>query len=268
MSGGWLDGDFYGHPKVLHAWALCRASIGMWSLAVSYAHKHNTRGLVSAVFVNEKLPNKREREAVIAALTTIAPGESNPLWHPTDGGWLIHNFGEIESRSFSDPTKAERTRRWREGRGATGQDGDVTSDVTPRHSDVQGDTRDKEREVLQALIGRDDLLSLCDRLGDAMLANDPKAKVAPRSFGWLDAARLLLDRDGRTVKEVEEVIDWCQADDFWHTNILSMSKLRKKFGELSLKMRKEAVTPIRAADQRSGRRESPSELLQALEGAA
>ncbi|MGR5914590.1 hypothetical protein ACT7DA_20990 [Bacillus pacificus] len=32
------------------------------------------------------------------------------------------------------------------------------------------------------------------------------------------------------------VIDWCQNDDFWHTNILSADKLRKQFDQLFMKM--------------------------------
>ena len=59
MSSGVLDGDFYGHPKAIHAWGLHHSSIGVWALGVSYAHKNSTGGIVSAAFVIEKLPAKR-----------------------------------------------------------------------------------------------------------------------------------------------------------------------------------------------------------------
>uniref|UniRef100_UPI003561EE3F hypothetical protein n=1 Tax=Actinotalea sp. TaxID=1872145 RepID=UPI003561EE3F len=50
----------------------------------------------------------------------------------------------------------------------------------------------------------------------------------------LDAARLLLDRDGRTVKQVEAAIDYATTDEFWRANILSMVKLREKYDQLRL----------------------------------
>ena len=35
--------------------------------------------------------------------------------------------------------------------------------------------------------------------------------------------------DSRTPGQIEFLIDWCQQDDFWQGNILSMKKLRQKF---------------------------------------
>ena len=50
-----------------------------------------------------------------------------------------------------------------------------------------------------------------------------------------DAIRLLIDRDGHDVDDIARIIRWCQADEFWRTNILSASKLREKYGQLSAK---------------------------------
>jgi hypothetical protein len=49
---------------------------------------------------------------------------------------------------------------------------------------------------------------------------------------WLDAARLLIDTDGREPREVVKVLRWCQADEFWKTNVLSMAKFREKYPQL------------------------------------
>jgi hypothetical protein len=83
---------------------------------------------------------------------------------------------------------------------------------------------------------RPDVADLCRLLADLILANDPKAKVQPDGRRWRDAARLLLDRDGRDREQVERVIRWSQADDFWRSNVLSMPKLREKFPQLLLRM--------------------------------
>lgn len=67
-----------------------------------------------------------------------------------------------------------------------------------------------------------------------------------------DAARLLLDRDGKTVEQVEKAIRWAQGNEFWRANILSMSKLREKYDQLQLQAKRSPGAP---ASQSSGRRE-------------
>ena len=38
----------------------------------------------------------------------------------------------------------------------------------------------------------------------------------------------------RTPEQIEAAIRWCQADEFWRSNILSASKLREKYDQLRL----------------------------------
>lgn len=79
---------------------------------------------------------------------------------------------------------------------------------------------------------RADVELLCVHLADRIEGNGSKR---PNITGkWRDAARLLLDKDGRTVEQVIRAIDWCQTDDFWRSNILSMPKLREKYDQLRL----------------------------------
>lgn len=58
--------------------------------------------------------------------------------------------------------------------------------------------------------------------------------------GWLDAMRLLIDADERDVKEAVKVLRWCQANDFWKTNILGAPKFRKQYPQLRLKWLEES----------------------------
>ncbi len=46
-------------------------------------------------------------------------------------------------------------------------------------------------------------------------------------------------------EEIKKVINWCQQDEFWQNNILSTSKLRKQFDQLSLKMETADAKPKR-----------------------
>lgn len=49
---------------------------------------------------------------------------------------------------------------------------------------------------------------------------------------WANDARLMLEKDKRKFEEAQRLMVWCQADDFWRGNIMSMSKFRQKFAQL------------------------------------
>lgn len=87
---------------------------------------------------------------------------------------------------------------------------------------------------------RADVEHLCRHLADRIEANGSKRpRITER---WRDAARLLIDRDGRTVEQVVKAIDWCQADTFWRANILSMPTLREKYDQLRLAAQRKSGT--------------------------
>lgn len=79
---------------------------------------------------------------------------------------------------------------------------------------------------------RDDIKALCKHLSKNLTANDVKHTIGK---GWHDAARLILDRDGRDLNEAHRLIDWATSDPFWKTNVLSMPKFREKYDQLRLK---------------------------------
>ena len=93
-------------------------------------------------------------------------------------------------------------------------------------------------------------INLTQRLISWMQKNDPKSSIIRnlterRQLTWIDSCRLLRERDGRTLEEIKLVIDFSQNDDFWKSNILSMSKLREKFNQLWLKAK-----PGRSLDEK------------------
>jgi hypothetical protein len=90
--------------------------------------------------------------------------------------------------------------------------------------------------------GREDVDRLCSRFAELVVANGvPVSKVKPDSKGWRREARLLLDEegDGRDLETVLAVAEWCQADSFWSSNVLSIPKLRKQYDALRLRRDKE-----------------------------
>ncbi|KPC74418.1 hypothetical protein ADL26_11230, partial [Thermoactinomyces vulgaris] len=79
---------------------------------------------------------------------------------------------------------------------------------------------------------REDVERLCSQLADRVEENGSKRPTITKA--WRDAARLLMDKDGRTEQQVHNAIDWCQGDEFWRSNILSMPTLRKQYDRIRL----------------------------------
>ena len=66
--------------------------------------------------------------------------------------------------------------------------------------------------------------------------NNPNAKQ-PNLESWASVFRLMMERDKRDGKEVQEMILYCQQHHFWFKNILSPDKLRKQFDRLQMEMK-------------------------------
>ena len=83
---------------------------------------------------------------------------------------------------------------------------------------------------------------------------------------WRREARLLIDRDGVKFDDAMRVLEWCQQDDFWRTNILSMPTFRKQFDRLRLgseRTTKTAEELKRETDLEASKRRREAELAHA-----
>ncbi|WDI42108.1 hypothetical protein [Bremerella sp. P1] len=58
----------------------------------------------------------------------------------------------------------------------------------------------------------------------------------PNLKKWAEIVRLMRERDKRTHRRICEVFNWAHDNEFWRTNILSVSKLRDQFDALAAKM--------------------------------
>lgn len=75
-----------------------------------------------------------------------------------------------------------------------------------------------------------DVESVCTLLADLIEANGSRRPSI--TDAWRTAARLLIDKDKIPVDNVRAAITWCQADEFWRGNVLSMPTLRKQYDRL------------------------------------
>ncbi|MEU4092028.1 hypothetical protein [Streptomyces sp. NPDC026673] len=141
---------------------------------------------------------------------------------------------EDEPRTHARLTEDSPQERNREqGTGSKEQGELPTSEIAPRPSDPATD--------------RDDVERLCHHLADRIERNGSQRPTITKA--WRTAARLMLDRDGRTEEQVHTAIKWCQDSEFWRANILSLPKLRAKYDTLRLQASRPAggnVVPLAA----------------------
>jgi len=162
--------------------------------------------------------------------------------HNTDTDYLITDCPE-EEESLHRETQRRETQRW-ETRPHKKTKG-LEDQVTPSTSTIAGATADEDQlPLVEAGVEpgtdepqRPEVEALCTRLVDHVKRNG--GRRATVSKAWRDAARLLLDRDKAPLNQVTYVLDWCQKDEFWRTNILSMPKFRQQYDQLAMKCRQD-----------------------------
>lgn len=66
------------------------------------------------------------------------------------------------------------------------------------------------------------------------------ANKLPNFETWANDIRLMRERDQRTHDEIKALFTWANNDEFWQTNILCPSTLRKQWDQLTIKRRGQA----------------------------
>jgi YesN/AraC family two-component response regulator len=78
---------------------------------------------------------------------------------------------------------------------------------------------------------------LSKELFSCMKNNNPGAKE-PNFQTWAKSMDLMLRRDNRTIKGIQDMINFSQNNSFWMGNILSAAKLREKYDQLYIQCTK------------------------------
>mgnify|MGYP000019933632 FL=1 len=96
---------------------------------------------------------------------------------------------------------------------------------------------DKEAKNKKIFSANSDPYLLARFLEKNIAKNNPKF---PRSESqrqrWAKDFDLMIRRDKIDADDIAEVIEWCQKDSFWRSNILSGKKLREKYQQLRMRM--------------------------------
>jgi hypothetical protein len=92
-----FDDRYDDDRQIKKAWRASKASVGLHAMAITYCSRHETDGIVDIEWLMEKLPQAKERNAVIAALVDAG------LLEPVDG----ESFRVVNYLKFN-PSRSER----------------------------------------------------------------------------------------------------------------------------------------------------------------
>ena len=107
----------------------------------------------------------------------------------------------------------------------------------------KNDKNDKNKDYKDRPRFKPEHMELAERLKKRILEHKPDARLPTVLNNWANTIRLMIERDKRKPERIAEIIDWCQQDTFWQSNILSADKLRAQFDKLELQ--KERRQPVR-----------------------
>jgi hypothetical protein len=274
-----VDDKLHDHRKARKAG---KAAMGVWVLAGSWSMDNDTDGFIPDDVLLRWGTAADARKLVAAGLwdRETLHGEDGHRFH--DWSRFQPSAAVTAARRAAEAEAGLRGnhKRWHESRGITDPDceycyqvpdrgPDGVPDDLPESGGESGANRpvpvpdpvphvspNGETSSGLALVERDDVARLCDHLADRIAEDGSKRPTV--SKGWHDAARLMLDKDGRTEADIHAAIDWCQDHAFWRANILSMPKLREKYDQL----RKQAASEQAKGGGTASRQQETNDLFE------
>jgi len=102
--------------------------------------------------------------------------------------------------------------------------------------DLEKEKREKKKpKELKTFLPDSVEVRASEYLWGKIFSNNPDAKK-PNIQLWAKEFDLMMRVDNRSQSDIGKVIDFCQSDRFWKSNILSAKKLREKYDQLKSKM--------------------------------
>ena len=224
----------------------------IWVKLLTYAGKANCNGYI---MINENIPMNIEQISMIfnrpfeKVKYAIAVLESFGMIEVSENevvsiiNWEKHQ--NIEGMEKIKIQNKERQRKYREKQKKkqipSPKDNNVTvtlpnaTDIDKEEEEELNNTSSPKATKKEKYNSDSPYYQMAQYLYGWIKKNNPIAKE-PNWQQWSDDFRKIVELDKRETKQLKEVIDFSQKDDFWHTNILSPSKLRKQYEQLYGKM--------------------------------
>lgn len=242
-----LDVGYLSNPKIAALLDEQPRAVLLHLQCIAYSAQHLTDGLVPMRLAMRLACSEQcDLDACINAGLLRRVNDTHLEVHD----YLLHQRSASSVKGLSDQRKLAAQARWEADKD------DASRNANRMQSAMQREKREKEittkSEIADAIPDTEtpvrlDVERVCVRLAEQVESNGAKKPTITKA--WRDAARLLIDKDGRTEEQIAWLIDWSQRDEFWRSNILSMPKLRDKFDQLLIKARPQAVPSARVDAQ-------------------
>lgn len=238
-----LDVGYMSNPKVLAVIDESPTAVLLHIASIGYAAQHLTDGVVP-IKALLRMTGATQDDADLLFETGLWIDGPTPAKAEVHD-YLQHQRSAAEAKGASEKARKAADAKWSKEADASSNAvsnassipdavPDASESAMPREKREKREGKDESEADASP---RDDVLRICRHLADRIESNGANRPAITK--GWLDAARLMLDKDGRTEQQVHAAIDWSQDDEFWRANILSMPKLREKFETLRLQAQRQ-----------------------------
>lgn len=263
-----LAGGYYDDPAVIAAGPNAEL---LYIRLLSWCALHpETDGAVPVEVATSRL-GLTDAAARLDALTThgLVTADATTItvasWTRWNGTW-----GDITAKS--DARKAAARERKARQRARAAQDAAEPDAVpVPAPATAPTPTATDDDSVLDAVIVtpeptnvRRDVESVCYHMANSVCERTGRRPRITKK--WLDSARLMIDRDGRTPDQIHAAIDWVHNSEFWRANILSIPKLREKWDTLKLQAERDARPHVTRAEEFRARQRAKAAEIDAAWG--
>jgi hypothetical protein len=235
-----LDVGYLSNPKVVGLLEEQPRAIILHLECIAYGAQHLTDGVVPV--------RTAMRLACAEQCDLDACLNAGLLKRVNDTHVRVHDYLEHQRSADSVKGASEQAKRAAEARWNGSDEAADGNAVSIPNSNAYREEK-KERGSDADASTDPNVIKLCDHLASRIEANGSKRPAVTKR--WHVAARLLLERDGRTLEQALWLVDWCQEDHFWRSNVLSMPKFRDKFDQMRLQADRGNVRslPQRTDDQ-------------------
>lgn len=238
-----IDLGYLTNPKMSDVLDASSNAVLMHLASITHSAQHLTDGHVSP---------KAMQRVVGGDASDIKILVNAGLWHepdhdcdecpqPEPGKVYVHNYlnhnvsSEKVNKKSKQASKAARARWDKEKKRERNAERMQTALQDDMHDAMldrsdRSDRSDTNTSDSADAEPRPDIEAVLDRIDQH--CEDHDFKKPNRTKANLNAARLMLDKDERTLEQVNWIMDWVTAHSFWAPNIMSASKLREKFDQL------------------------------------
>lgn len=110
----------------------------------------------------------------------------------------------------------------------------------------------KDKKVKKTFSENSDEFRLANFLLNHIRKNKPDFKE-PNLQSWAKVADAILRLDKRPLETAKKLIEWVQNDSFEQSNVLSMTKFRKRFDSLEMKMKNSFEPKVKPKFKNNGK---------------